>query len=635
MKNVYQEKIDGEVQMLFDVMRKRVSLHDFDRIKDAYDFSAKAHSGQFRKGGEPYIIHPVEVALIVATELELGANPVIAAFLHDVVEDTDYTIEDIVERYGEDVGFLVESVTKKKNEKKLNQVDNFRKILSSANYDVRAVLLKLADRLNNMRTLNAMLPHKQMKIAGETGYFFAPFANRLGMYHIKGELENLSFRYRSPREYNCIKEQLEAEKERNNPKIDAFVTKVKDCLANAGLNVTIEVRYRNEFSLWRKMKEKGTDFKHVEGKHYIRIIYPDYAIVNDVRLSEKEMAIRIYSVLTDNFKELPGSVMNYINAPKRNGYQSFHVKLLCEQEVGAEVCANQWEEIHISSERMVRKSRLGCVAERTESNVNSWVEKFRGMLTEISEVTDEADFLEVVDLGFPNDDILVFTPDGQGVILPKNASALDFAFYIHTNIGLKAKYARINGKLSSIKTMLNRGDCVEIGTSDDVHPEPDWLNYVKLYKAKKELRHYLQNKPKVEHARCEHCHPLPGDEVIAFKNGDGSLMMHKSDCAKALARASREGDAIVAQSFDEHKDIVYPVRISVKAIDRYHLLSELLSCITDELHLPVARLATETMDNIGTCTIDFSVHSVDELNQAVDSINMIDGVEEVSRIDVE
>ena len=338
MNETYIERINNSVETLFNRIAKRATDQEMARIRAAYELAAKAHSDQRRKSGEPFIMHPIAVAAIVAEELELGDNPVISAFLHDVVEDTAYTVEDIRAMFGDDVAFLVDTVTKRKKDsyEHSKQVDNYRQILESVHYDIRALLIKLADRLHNMRTLDSMRPDKQMKIAGETDYFYAPLANRLGLYHIKTELENLSFRYRCPRDYAIIESMLEEERERDRPRLERFKTKIDEILSTMGAGVRSEVRYRKPYSVWRKMQARGSDIKHIDGKHYVRIIYP-----NSPTVSEKAMSLCIYSALTDYFKEKPGSVCNYIDAPKENGYQSFHVKLLSEQGVS--------EEIHISS----------------------------------------------------------------------------------------------------------------------------------------------------------------------------------------------------------------------------------------------------------------------------------------------
>ncbi|MBQ7771169.1 MAG: bifunctional (p)ppGpp synthetase/guanosine-3',5'-bis(diphosphate) 3'-pyrophosphohydrolase [Bacteroidales bacterium] len=624
METNYDIQIQENVDDLLNRLGSKEQLTDIERIREAFEFAREAHKPQRRKSGEPYIIHPVNVARIVAEELELGADPVIAAFLHDVVEDTPFTIDDIRERFGDEVAFLVGVVTKQKKDNYVHskQIDNFRQILASMQYDVRALLIKLADRLHNMRTLSSMRPDKQMKIAGETDYFYAPLANRLGLYHVKTELENLSFKYRCPREYSLLERLLKEEFDRDQPQIMAFTTKIETLLAKGGIKARTEVRYRRPYSIWMKMHARGCDFAHVDPKHYVRVIYQ-----NNEGWSEKDTSLRIYSILTDAFKERPGSVSNYIDAPKENGYQSFQVKLLNDK--------GRWEELHISSERMVRNGRLGCAAERTDGNIQAWLDKFNDILKEVADQDGELDFMDGVTSSFYYDDIMVFTPKGRGIILPKGATALDFAFEIHSHIGEHAHYARINGKLSSIKTVLQRGDCVEIGTSDNAEPQKDWLNHVLTYKARKFINSYLSRQTGSVYLRCPHCHPLPGDEVIGFKNADGSIQVHKRNCQTAIRMASQDGDSIVAVTFDECPTCLYPVRISVRAIDRYHLLSDLVDCITEKLHLSMISLKTETVDNIGVCTIDFAVHSMGELQTAMDSIAAIEGVDEVQRIDIE
>ena len=644
MNDIYTTQISGSIESLFANMEQRISAEDMQRVRNAYALAAEAHKEQRRKTGEPYIIHPIAVARIVAEELELGANPVIAAFLHDVVEDTDYTIEDIRERFGDDVAFLVGVVTKEKKDKyeKSKQVDNYRQILALVQYDVRAILIKLADRMHNMRTLDSMRPDKQMKIAGETDYFYAPLANRLGLYHIKSELENLSFRYRCPREYAKIEALLEQEKEENKENLNAFVETINGVLSPLNRWVYVKVRYRTPYSVWRKMQTSGCDFNHVDGKHYVCIVFDSTRMEEKNTLGidmlglipmsfnkqdEKKKAIWIYSDLTSGFKERPGSVANYIDNPKENGYQSFHVKLLSDQGL--------WEEVHISSERMVRASRLGCAAERTEENVSQWLEKFKSVLQDVAFHSKDMDYMDGVTASFYNDDILVFTPKGKGIILPKGATALDFAYEIHSKIGQHAVYARINGKLMSVKTVLHRGDCVEIGTDENSCPYTDWIDHVLTYKAKRHLRSYLSTVSDIEHQRCPNCHPLPGDEVIGFKADDGKVILHKRNCPSAIRMASQQGDSILAIEFNENEHFLYPVRVQVRGVDRYHLLSDLIDCITEKLHLSINKLATETIDRIAVCTIDFAVHSASELDSAIKSISAIKGVDEVHRVDIE
>lgn len=615
------KEIDKGVEELLATLSRRLSSEDIDRIRTAYELAREAHKEQRRKSGEPYIIHPIAVARIVAEELRLGANPIIAAFLHDVVEDTPYTIEDIEERFGADVAFLVNVITKKKKQHydSSKQIDNYKQMLDSIHYDIRALLIKLSDRLHNMRTLDSMRPDKQMKIAGETDYFYAPLAHRLGLYHIKRELENLSFRYRCPREYDLIEGLLAEEQAHKEEALAPFVQKIEEMLQNSGIYMgRTELVCRGPYNTWKKMHASGCDFKHVEGKFYVRIIYP-----NTHDYSEKDMSLKIYSMLTDVFKEKPASVANFIDSPKENGYQSFHVKLLTAN--------GTWEEVHISSERMVRKSQFGCVAESSESNITNWLEKFKLVLQDIAFHGKEVEYMEGVTSSFYNDDIMVFTPKGNCIILPTGATALDFAFEIHSELGAHAQYARVNGTLCSIKTVLKRGDCVEIGQSMDVVPKRDWLQHVSTYKAKSRLNSILNKQRKLPYERCENCHPLPGDEVIGFKKEDGSIIVHRRDCKSAIRLASQHGDDIIPVNFEEDSDFLYPVKINIKAVDRYHLLIDIVECITNKLKLSLSHIATECTDEIVTCSATFFVHSSAELQEVISNISDIESVDEVSQ----
>lgn len=616
------ERIQEAAQHVFDVMAKRVGPADLQRIKDAYALAAEAHKGQKRNTGEPYIVHPIAVANIAAEELELDANTVIAAFLHDVAEDTSYTVEDIRERFGDDVAFLVDVVTKRKkhNYEYTKQVDNYRQILESVHYDIRALLVKLSDRLHNMRTLDSMRPDKQMKIAGETDFFYAPLAGRLGLYHVKTELENLSFRFRCPREYDVISRQLEEDKIRTQSAVDDFTAEINEIFKTVGIPARTQVRYRKPYSIWRTMREEGCDFAHVDFKHFVRIIYNPINEWLRSQSPEKDTSLFIYSCLSGRFKERPGSVVNYIDNPKDNGYQSFHVQLLNR--------AGAWEEMHIASERMHRNSRLGCIVERGES----WLERFKTVLQNIADSGDGYIFMDGVSSSLYNEDILAFTPQGKGIILPKGATALDFAFEVHTEIGEKAKFARINGALCPIKTELHRGDCVEIGTSDDVAPKPDWLNYAKTYKARRRLHDLLRNIPTPDFKICDKCHPIPGEEVIGYVDTTGEVTIHSRHCPEVIKLASENGNSLVSVSFEPDPMRLYPVRIRIVAIDRYHLLRDIIDCFVERQHLSMNKLSTHTEDEIVECIIDFPVHSVDELHLTMESISAIDGVDEVQRI---
>lgn len=625
MKLNYDKQVMQKAHEVFHVMSKRVSEKDMSRIREAFDFANMAHADQKRKSGEPYIIHPVEVASIVAVELELGANPVIAAFLHDVVEDTAYTIDDIQKRFGKDVAFLVSVLTKQSKEhyEMSKQVDNYKQMLDSIHYDIRALLIKLADRLHNMRTLGSMPAHKQMKIAGETDFFYAPLANRLGLYPIKIELENLSFRYRCPHDYEEIARMLHQDELCHEGRLHNFTDKIRMVLGKEFGDVFVHASFRAPYSIWRKMQKTGDDFSHIPFRHIVEIIFP----CEDVS-QEKDVALRIYSRLTSVFNEKPCSVISYIDSAKENGYQSYHVQLLSE--------FGSWEEVHISSERMVRNNQIGVVAERREDSVRMWIDKFRKVLRDLDFHQEEGGYMDNVVTALYNDNIMVFTPKGESVNLPKkitaSATALDFAFEIHSKIGEHAHYARINGQLSSIMTELQRGDIVEIVTSPTIEPQEDWANHVLTYKAKNSLKRYFAKKEKPKFHFCSECHPIPGEEVIGFKESDGSITVHKRNCQVVIGLASQQGDSIVPVDYEENSSAIYPVCIQILAVDRFHLLSDMINCITNELHLSINSLNTSTSDCIVRCTIQFGVHSFGELQTIIEHVSTIEGVEEVKRI---
>ena len=630
----YDEIILQEAEKVFSSMKPRVSERQFKQLHDAFDFAREAHKTQVRKTGEPYILHPISVAQICAEELKLDTNSVTAAFLHDVVEDTPYTVKDITQRFGEDVSFLVNVVTKRKKEayKTSKQVDNYKQLLESIQYDVRALMVKLADRLHNMRTLASMKPDKQMKIAGETDYFYAPLANRLGLFSIKTELENLSFKYRCYMEYEDIVEMLERDKKNNERRLDILTTNIEQVLLAHGITARAQAYWRAPYSIWRRMKEQQRDFWHLDNRYYIRITYTD---CEDKTLNEKNVCLKIYSILTDIFKEKPGTFINLIDQAKENSYKSINVMLLSE--------GGLWEDVQISSLEMVEASQFGCMAEiarKAETrgvgkglsldNVTTWIDKFRKVLKEIAAESQGPGFIENIKTSLYYDDVMVFTPKGESIILPKGATALDFAFDLHTDIGLHAKYARINGRLSSIRTVLRRGDCVEVGTEEDFVPPLDWINSVQTYKARRALRSYHSaERNKQKYNRCTQCKPLPGGETIGYREKDGSITMHRRNCPEAIRLASKQGDNITNVPFEDSTERIYPVSISIKGINRYHFLIDVVNKITNDLHLSIDSLNTTTNDEIVDLTVVFYVHSLSELLSAMQSIYAIPGIDEV------
>lgn len=620
----YAAIIEERAQKVFDIMSARTTPGQLNRIKEAFRLARKAHRNQKRKTGEPYILHPIAVATIVADELMLDANPVMAAFLHDVVEDTNYTIEDIRDMFGPDVAFLVKVVTKQKKDKyqSTKQVDNFRQMLLSFQYDIRAMLIKLADRLHNMRTLSSMRPDKQMKIAGETDYFYAPLANRLGLYHVKTELENLSFRFRCPHEYDELNTLIRNDEEMQRERLARFCEDLRSTLLDEGIMTEVRVEYRAPYSVWRKMAKFGDDFNHLKYRHFTDVVFD---MPGATPAQEKEMVLRIYSILTSRFKEKPGGITNYIDSPKENGYQSFHVKLLAD--------FGRWQEVHISSRRMIRDSQLGCVADRTEDNIQRWISKFRDVVRDVVRQNDSGtEFIDKIVTTFYNDDIMTFTTHGEPVVMPQKSTVLDFAYEISPETGEHARYARINNFLASVKARLHRGDVVEVFTDPEVEPREDWLESCVTYKAKKAISDYLAARPKRDFVRCPICNPIPDEEVVGFRDPcDETLVtVHKRDCPSAIRLASQWGDNIVSVDYQPDATL-YPQTIVVTAVDRYHLFIDLVECITERLGLSIDSFNTETVDCIVTCTISLGVHSFTELQAIMHRIAAIEGVDTVKR----
>ena len=395
----YMARLNQTTEALFERLSARFDEEEITLLRKAYALARTAHEGQFRKGGDPYIMHPVAVATIIAEDFMMDANSVAAGFLHDVVEDTDTTIDDIRREFGDDVAFLVQVVTKPKSHAsgqadRAKQENNFRQLLDSMRRDIRAVLIKLADRLHNMRSLGSMQPVKQMKIAGETDFFYAPFANRLGLNNLRRELENLSFRFRCPERYERLRRALEADRAEQSERLERLTARIRRLLSEEGIEVRTEVRYRLPYSIDRSMRDTGRDVEHVEHRYVVRVIY-DRARLTPLLESvpDKTICLRIYGILTAEFREKAGSLVNYVDHPKENGYRSMHVQLLGEM--------GTWEEIHISSEEMVRRTKLGIMLERIgnrradgdvrdanrllERGDREWIDKFCVMLERIAE----------------------------------------------------------------------------------------------------------------------------------------------------------------------------------------------------------------------------------------------------------
>ncbi len=617
--NDFEQMVIDKRDELFDCVKQRgFKPEEIDRIHRAYALAEEAHRPQRRKSGEPYILHPIAVAMIVACEIGLGANPICAALLHDVVEDTDHTIKEIREMFGEDVATLVDTVTKRKSEKYETslQVDNYKQMLQSIHYDIRALLLKLADRLHNMRTLKSMLPHKQLKIASETDYFYAPLAHRLGLYKVKTELENLSFRYRQPNEYNEMKEYITRYVKNHAAAAEAWMQPIRDVLASRGIKANVVCEPRSAYSIYAKMKEDSISLNEVEHIRIVHIVYDNW---KEMKMTEKEMALFIYSVITNMYVEKPSSMNSYLDVPKDNNYRSLHCKLMGNE--------GRWMEVHIASSEMMKVSQKGCLVERDEHGIERWIENFKKVLKELAEQGKNGRFMEDVRSTFYEDDIYVFTPKGKMVILPKGATAIDFAFEIHNKIGEQIKFAIINDKLCSAKTVLRKGDRVRIGTDETPSIDKSWLNHVITYKARAGIRRFLNKQPvKVgeEIVICPICKPIYGDEVIGFKLPDGRIEVHQCHCHQAIEKAAEKGDSIVKEvDMHEFEQMVYPIHFHIESVNKDQLLLAIISLVSGTMKLSLGNLQSTIEDDIVSTDFEVYVHSHSEINQLKDAISSL------------
>jgi len=462
----------------------RISEEGRERIRVAFEFANNAHVGVKRKSGEPYIIHPIAVANIVSGEMGLGATSIIAAILHDVVEDTDYTVTDMENLFGKKVARIVDGLTKLSDEitaqQDSKQATNFRKMLMTLSDDVRVILIKLADRLHNMRTLESMAPHKQLKIAAETLYIFAPLAHRLGLYAIKTELEDLSLKYKLPDTYNLIKVRLHSQKERREYLVNQFINPIQEELSKEGINFTISGRLKSIYSIWNKMQTKGVSFDEIYDLLAIRIVFKPKD-----NISEKRQCFDILSLITDIYKPKPDRIRDWITIPKANGYEALHVTVMGP--------AGKWVEVQIRTERMDAIAERGFAAHfrykgdnTAESELDRWLEKIREMLQ--SPESDALEFLDEFKMNLYSSEIVIFTPKGRMVTLPKGSSIIDFAYEIHTDLGNHCIGAKINHKLVPVSHVLSSGDQVEILTSKTQKPDIEWLKFITTAKAKAKVK---------------------------------------------------------------------------------------------------------------------------------------------------
>ncbi|MBD5260084.1 MAG: bifunctional (p)ppGpp synthetase/guanosine-3',5'-bis(diphosphate) 3'-pyrophosphohydrolase [Bacteroides sp.] len=475
--------------------RKKVEI-----IERAFRFAKKAHGGIRRRSGEPYILHPIAVAKIASQEIGLGSTSICAAFLHDVVEDTDYTVEDIEQQFGPKIAELVSGLTKISGgifgDKASLQAENFRKLLLTMSEDIRVVLIKIADRLHNMRTLGSMAPNKQYKIAGETLYIYAPLAYRLGLFNIKTELEDLSFKYEHPAAYKKVADQLAESEERRLAIYSDFSAPILERLNGMGIKYDAKARVKSVFSIWRKMETKQIPFEEVYDLYAVRIIFDC-----EDQADEKAIAWRIYSAITDLYRLHPERTRDWIVNPKANGYQALHLTVMGPD--------GNWVEVQIRSRRMDEIAEKGFAAHwkykigegEEENELHAWLGTIKDILDDPN--PNAVDFLDTLKLNLFAAEIVVFTPKGELITLPARSTVLDVAFTLHSEIGSKCIAGKVNHKLVPLSHRLNSGDQVEVLTSQSQKPKPEWESFLASAKARTRLRKALRAEiaPTIEEGR--------------------------------------------------------------------------------------------------------------------------------------
>lgn len=509
MEDIYRNEdledkmVDEAFQHLIESYLATKHRKKVDIITKAFNFAKHAHKGVRRLSGEPYIMHPIAVAQIVCSEIGLGSTSICSALLHDVVEDTDYTVEDIENMFGSKVAQIVDGLTKISGgifgDHASAQAENFKKLLLTMNDDIRVILIKIADRLHNMRTLGSQAVNKQYKIAGETLYIYAPLANRLGLNTIKTELEDLSFKYEHPEEYAAIEMKLEATKAERDTVFDEFIAPIRAQLDELGLQYEIKQRIKSPYSIWRKMQNKHIPFEEIYDILAVRIIFEPHSLQ-----TELNECFDIYVKLCKIYTSHPDRLRDWVSRPKANGYQALHVTLMSNK--------GEWIEAQIRSRRMDEIAEKGFAAhwkykegDKTESAAEQELDKW---LTTIKEILDDPqpdamDFLDTIKLNLFASEIFVFTPKGEIRTMPAGCTALDFAFSIHTFVGSHCIGAKVNHKLVPISHKLNSGDQVEILTSKSAHPTQEWLNIATTAKATTKILYILRKEERAAKIRGE------------------------------------------------------------------------------------------------------------------------------------
>ena len=718
---------------LLRVLKLKLKPGDKELLRTAFQMAAKAHETMRRKSGEPYILHPIAVAQICVEEIGLGIRSTICALLHDTVEDTDITLEDIQREFGAEVTKIVDGLTKISTVMDTNstqQAENFKKILLTLTDDPRVILIKLADRLHNMRTLESMKREKQLKISSETIYVYAPLAHRMGLYNIKTEMEDLAMKYMEPDTYKYIAQKLSDTKRERAKYINDFIRPLKEKLEKADFDFEIYGRPKSIHSIWNKMKKKGVSFEEVYDLFAIRVL------VNSAIEKEKEDCWKVYSIITDAYNPSPERLRDWLSNPKSNGYEALHTTVMGPH--------GKWVEVQIRTMRMNEIAEKGLAAhwkykegKDDESRFDKWFHQIREALSNPDD--NSIDFLQDFKTSFLTEEIYVYTPKGEVKMLPIGASALDFAFGVHTAVGSKCIGAKVNHKLVPISHKLRSGDQIEIITSAKQKPNIEWLNFVVTSKAKskikdtlkeekrtiaeegkytlqrklegmgaamsqsnmeelasfykvnssldllydiaikkidlKELKEFTLHGDKIIHPKPvkqvteeksekEHavknlhkkeaeliifgessdkiqytlancCKPIPGDDVFGFVTTGEGLKIHRTNCPNATRLLSNYGHRVVKTKWAKNNEISFLTGLKIIGLDDVGVIHKITNLISGELKFNISAMTIEAKEGIFEGNVKIFVHDKEELDELVNRLNAMSGIERVDRYDTE
>ena len=721
-EKIINRRIAHEYKKLLKISYQDLNDYDVELIRNALDVAIDAHKDQYRKSGEPYIFHPLAVAKIAADKIGLDSVGIASALLHDVVEDSKYSIEEIESRFGETIAKIVSGLTKisklKKDKILSIQAENFRKMLLTLNDDVRVILIKIADRLHNMQTMKFMPTEKQTKISSETLYIYAPIAHRIGLYEIKSELEDLSLKYTEPEVYNEIKEELKKSKVDQNLYIRNFSRKISEKLRSQNISFIINGRGKSIYSIRNKMIKKSISIEEIYDRFAIRIIY------NSEKKNEKLLAWKIYSIVTDVYRPNPTRLRDWISNPKTNGYEALHTTVVGPNK--------KWIEVQIRSERMHEIAERGYAAhfkykqgDSEESGIEQWLNR----LKEVMENQDSSaiDFVDDFKLNLYSNEIFVFTPEGDLISLSKGATALDFAFAVHTGLGLKTRGTKVNGKIVPLSFVLKSGDQVQVIKSNNSKPSASWLNYVITSRAKSKIRAALNenkkviaeegkeilkrklkqlkfsfndnilnklqvflnlrttqdlfygvgvgsidnlelkrfakaqnsriikffrrsnnekqieeiirydqlvfgnNEEKLDYKLSKCCKPIPGDNVFGFLTINEGLTVHKNSCNNAIIMQSKFAYRVMKAKWIDSSKHEFASTIKIVGIDYHGLLNTITKIISENLNLNMKKSVFTTEGDTFKGEIILTVKNIRILNEVIDKLKKIPGVDKVVR----